>query len=185
MFWRKWKSFVIWVTWLVVMVKHLRHWVQELVVWRRSSGSWGVKWCFSQEPGLSLKQRGKIYQCWVRPNVGTYYCRWDVVLWGGASYDQNDQWDDWLIGCWLMFLEIGWALLWRLRIWFKAAWGAMTMSFVETSTPKSWGYGRWNNWENKEGLTKEIVGRVREDGFGTIWLQKKGCVQLKEKARTN
>ena len=23
-----------------------------------------------------------------------------------------------------------------------------------------WGYGAWNNWENEEGSTKEIVGRM-------------------------
>ena len=30
--------------------------------------------------------------------------------------------------------------------------------------------------EKKEGSTEEIVGRVRREGFGTISLEKRGCV---------
>ena len=32
------------------------------------------------------------------------------------------------------------------------------------------------NWENEEGSTKEILGRVRKKGSGMIWLEKRGCV---------
>ena len=46
------------------------------------------------------------------------------------------------------------------------------------------GYGAWNNWE-KEGATKEIVGRVSKKGFGTIWLEKRGCIRSKEMTRVN
>ena len=38
-----------------------------------------------------------------------------------------------------------------------------------------------NNWEKEEGLTKEIVGSMHKEGFGTIWLKKRG-LQLKEMA---
>ena len=34
-------------------------------------------------------------------------------------------------------------------------------------------------------LTKEIVGNVRKEGFGTMWLKKRGCVRSKEMARAN
>ena len=42
-----------------------------------------------------------------------------------------------------------------------------------------------NNWEKEEGSTKEIVRRVFKEGFGTIWLEKRRCVRLKEIARAN
>ena len=47
------------------------------------------------------------------------------------------------------------------------------------------GYRSWNNWEEEERLTKEIMGRVHKKGFGTIWLEKRGYVQSKEMARAN
>ena len=31
----------------------------------------------------------------------------------------------------------------------------------------------------------EIQGSVRKEGFGTIWLEERGCVQSKEMARAN
>ena len=49
----------------------------------------------------------------------------------------------------------------------------------------TWGYGSWNNWEKEEGSTKDIVGGVRKEGFGTIWLHKKRCIQSKEMVRVN
>ena len=40
----------------------------------------GVKWCVSQEAGLSLKQRGKICQCCVR-SVLLYCCEtWEFTV---------------------------------------------------------------------------------------------------------
>ena len=39
--------------------------------------------------------------------------------------------------------------------------------------------------EREEGSTKEIVGRVRKEGFETIWLEKRGYVRSKEIAREN
>ena len=59
----------------------------------------------------------------------------------------------------------------------------MVMSCMETSVPR---YGRlWKlkNREKEERLTKEIVGRLLKERFGTIWLEKRGFVQLKEMAR--
>ena len=32
-------------------------------------------------------------------------------------------------------------------------------------------------------MTKEIVGGVRKEGFGPIWLEKRGCVRTKVIAR--
>ena len=64
MFFRKWKSFVIKVIWLVVIVGHRRQWVQELVL--RGRGSGGLSGVLVEKQGLSLKQWGKIYQCCVR-----------------------------------------------------------------------------------------------------------------------
>ena len=49
--------------------------------------------------GLSLKRRGNIYQCSVRP-VLLYCCEtWELtvaheIAWGGASYDQDDVWGE-------------------------------------------------------------------------------------------
>ena len=51
-------------------------------------------------------------------------------------------------------------------------------------------YGSWNNWEKEEGSTKESGGRVRKEGFGTIWLEKvrtikrNGESELEQKLRT-
>ena len=39
-------------------------------------------------------------------------------------------------------------------------------------------YWRWNHWEEEEGSTKEIVGKVCKEGFGTIWLEKRECRTL-------
>ena len=39
--------------------------------------------------------------------------------------------------------------------------------------------------EKEEGSTKEIVGRVRKEGFGTMSLEKRGCAQSKEMAGSN
>ena len=52
----------------------------------------------------------------------------------------------------------------------------MVMSCMETSVPR---YGRlWKlkNREKEERLTKEIVGRLLKERFGTIWLEKRGFV---------
>ena len=38
--------------------------------------------------------------------------------------------------------------------------------------------------EKEEGSTKEIVGGVCKEGYGTIWVEKSGCVQSKM-ARAN
>ena len=51
--------------------------------------------------------------------------------------------------------------------------------------PNMWGYGSWNNWEKEEGSTKEIMGRVRKEGFGKIWPEKRGCVRSEGMARAN
>ena len=32
-------------------------------------------------------------------------------------------------------------------------------------------------------MTKELVGRVHKEGSGTIWLKKRGCIELTEMAR--
>ena len=45
--------------------------------------------------------------------------------------------------------------------------------------------GSWNNWEKEEVSTREIVGRVPKERFGTIRLERRGCVQSKEIVRTN
>ena len=37
----------------------------------------------------------------------------------------------------------------------------------------------------RQGSTKEIVGRMHKEGFGTIWLEKRRCVRLREMARAN
>ena len=37
--------------------------------------------------------------------------------------------------------------------------------------------------KKKEGSTKEIVGRVRKERSGTIWLEKRGCIRSSEMAR--
>ena len=34
--------------------------------------------------------------------------------------------------------------------------------------------------KKEEGSTKEIVGRVRKERFGMIWLEKRGCVRSKK-----
>ena len=47
----------------------------------------------------------------------------------------------------------------------------------------TWGYGSWNHREKEEGLTKEIMERVCKEGYGTIWLKKRGCIRWKEIAR--
>ena len=47
------------------------------------------------------------------------------------------------------------------------------------------GNGTCNNWEKEEGSTNEIVGIVRKEGSGTIWLEKRGCVQSRRMARAN
>ena len=39
--------------------------------------------------------------------------------------------------------------------------------------------------KKEEGSAKEIVGRVCKEGFGTIWLEKRGCVRSREVARAN
>ena len=49
----------------------------------------------------------------------------------------------------------------------------------------TWGYGSWNNWEKEEGQTKKIVGGVRKEGFGAIWLEERGYVLSNEMARAN
>ena len=49
--------------------------------------------------------------------------------------------------------------------------------------PDTWGNGSWNHWEKEEGLTKKIMGRVCKEGYGTIWLKKRGCIWWKEIAR--
>ena len=60
-----------------------------------------------------------------------------------------------------------------------------TYNKTTTKIRNMWGYGSWNNWEKEEGSTKDIVGGVRKEGFGTIWLQKKRCIQSKVMVRVN
>ena len=45
------------------------------------------------------------------------------------------------------------------------------------------GYGSWKNREKEVRLTKEIVGRLLKERFGTVWFEKRGFVQLKEMER--
>ena len=61
--------------------------------WKRFRKLSGVLF---EKQDLSLKQRGRIYQCCVKP-VLLYCCEmWklsvanETVAWGGASYDQDD-----------------------------------------------------------------------------------------------
>ena len=46
-------------------------------------------------------------------------------------------------------------------------------------------YARLWNWKREKGSTKETVGRVRKEGFGTIWLEKRGGVRSKEMVRAH
>ena len=39
--------------------------------------------------------------------------------------------------------------------------------------------------KKEEGSTNEVMGRVRKEGFGTIWPEKRGCIRLKEMVRPN
>ena len=45
--------------------------------------------------------------------------------------------------------------------------------------------GSWNNWEKEGGSTNEILRRAHKQGFGMIWLEKRGCVWLKQMVSLN
>ena len=59
------------------------------------------------------------------------------------------------------------------------------MSRMETSIPKYVKLRKLNNWEKKEGSTKEIVERVHKKEFGTIQTEKRECARSKGMARAN
>ena len=66
----KWKIFVMWVIWLVVMVNCWKGSARISSAWKKFRELSGV---LVVKQGLSLKQRGKIYQCFVRL-VWLYCC---------------------------------------------------------------------------------------------------------------
>ena len=140
--------------------------------------------------GLSLKQRGKIYQCCVRP-VLLYCCEtWELNVADEARLRgverrmikmmcevrlvdmvSTDVLRD-MVGVVVKFKDI---IQNRLRWYGHVMRGYIIAKIREVMEVEILG----------KGSTKEIVGRVRKEGFETIWLENSGCVRSKEMVRPN
>ena len=89
---------------------------------------------------------------------------------------------DWFIACRLMFFVIDGCCCEHggYDNWKSSAVVRSCHAWIH-QFPNMWNYGSWNDWEKEEGSTKEIVGTVRKEGFGTIWLEKRECVRTIER----
>ena len=131
--------------------------------------------------GLLLKQRGKIYQCCVRP-VLLYCCKtWELTVVNEAR-----------LMCGVRLIEQVSTDLLCDRVGVVVKIEGMTIQshlwwyghamHGNISSQNMWVFGNWNNWEKEEGSTKEIMGSMHK-GFGTIWFEIRGCIQSKEMKR--
>ena len=118
----------------------------------------------------------------------------NLVLWGESLNEVMDKY-----GRWKNAVEgKGWRCFWWNGKVLLFGWGDRVPTGVLHDRVggyfEDWGYdnsklssqihGSWDEWEKEEGSTKESVGRVYK-GVGTIWFEKRGCVQSKQMARAN
>ena len=130
-----------------------------------------------------MKQQGNIYQCYVRP-VLLYCCEtWELTVANEAWLRQVERLTIRMCGVRLVDRVSTDVLRDRVGVAVK------TEDMIIQSRLRWYGHVMRGDFKveitgkKEEGSTKESVGRVRKEGFGTIWLDKKGCVRSKEMAR--
>ena len=141
--------------------------------------------------GLSLKQRGKIYQCCVRP-VLLYCCEArELTVVDEAQLRGVEH---------RMIRMCGMRLVDRVStdvLHDRVGVAVKTEDIIIQSRLQMYGHvmrGDINSQirgvtevettRKRQGSTKEIVGTVRKEGF-EIWLEKRGCIRSKEMERAN
>ena len=163
--------------------------MQELVVRRRSSGS-GV---LVGKQGLSLKQRGKIYQCCVRP-VLLHYCEtWELTVADKARLRGVERR--------MIRMTCGVRLVDRVSTNVLRDRVGVVVKIEDIIQNRLQWYGHVMrkdiNSQRREVMEVEITGKKKKgrlgksweecgkEGFGTICLEKRGCVRPKEMATAN
>ena len=98
--------------------------------------------------------------------------RWSAVGSGCVGWD-------WSIGCRLDVLQDRVGVVVKIKDIIQSClrwYGHVIRQDINYQIREIVGLAITGKWE---GSTKEIVGRVRE-GFGTIWLEKRGCARSRE-----